>query len=90
MAQYIEEHPLKTKRMIISGLATVALGHLLLLADGFPVFRIALSLLCHASYISLLRTFPMISTSSPAAIIATGNVSGPISLICSVYSGESL
>ncbi|KAJ3006066.1 erv26 super protein [Thoreauomyces humboldtii] len=57
---------------IIKITTVIAMGaHILLwLVDGMPFSRILFSLLCHAWYSQLLRTFPNIELSSPAFIIS--------------------
>ncbi|KAJ3149704.1 erv26 super protein [Geranomyces michiganensis] len=71
LAELVEEYTVLTKRIIkITSLATAAAHVLLWLFDGLPFKRILFSLLCHAWYSQLLRTFPEIELASPAFIVS--------------------
>jgi hypothetical protein len=67
-AEAAEEYPSLTKKILrVSTLSVVAV-HILFAFDGFPWYELAVGILSHGVYYSLLASFPWIKLSSPQFI----------------------
>jgi Transmembrane adaptor Erv26 len=49
--------------------------HLLLIAEAFPIHKLAFSLFCTIWYFRLLDTFPVIDMTGPVFVVSCGNIS---------------
>ncbi|KAI9034237.1 TEX261 protein [Hyaloraphidium curvatum] len=78
LAEFVEEYSTLSKKIIRYTLWTLVVLHIpLLVVDRFPWWRVGFGILCHLFYSLLLKTFPMISLTSPefigSCVLAVGD-----------------
>jgi hypothetical protein len=72
VATYIEEHPLKVKRIIRTEIISNTIIHALLFMEGYASRKLILySLFCQIVYYQCLSRFPLLDLSSPISMISS-------------------
>jgi hypothetical protein len=76
LAEWVEEYTVLTKKVIRGTIIAIAVLHvLLMILENLPPLYLLLGLVAHATYFSLLPSFPFIEFSDPRFIASIGTCS---------------